>query len=124
MGNLSRKTYRWLEGGLLVQNSDIEEDNCSEWTIVTKRKPTSKEKKSAQFAFKVVRFLKSNAICIANNTQTIGIGVGQPNRVGSLKIALENMKKEMKKERRLQQPPIRKIRHLEAAMNYTAPRNL
>lgn len=89
---LSAKTYKWIEGGILVQDSDILPDNYAEWEVVTKKKPLPQQYSAAKFAFKILRFLKSNSICITSSNQTLGIGVGQPNRVGALKIAINNMR--------------------------------
>jgi phosphoribosylaminoimidazolecarboxamide formyltransferase/IMP cyclohydrolase len=60
---------------------------------VSKKKPTTKELKNLIFAFNICRFVKSNAIVIANNQSTIGIGSGQSSRLDSCKIAIEKMKK-------------------------------
>lgn len=76
-------------GGLLVQEQDHSIDNFEDWKVVTKRQPTQLEIEALKFAFKAVKHVKSNAIVVANNHQTIGIGAGQMNRVGSVKIALE-----------------------------------
>lgn len=91
-GDLEKETYRWINGGLLVQDNDILPEDESEWKVVTKREPTKEEWSAMAFAFKVVKFVKSNGICIATSSETLGIGVGQPNRVGALKIAINNMK--------------------------------
>ena len=76
-------------GGLLVQQQDISVDSSNTWNVVTKRQPTQKEKEALEFAFKAVKHVKSNAIVVANSHQTVGIGAGQMNRVGSVKLALE-----------------------------------
>ena len=60
--------------------------------FVTKLKPTKKEIRSAEFAFNICKFVKSNSIIIANNFSTIGIGAGQPSRVDSCKIAVQKAK--------------------------------
>ncbi|MDI6841056.1 MAG: bifunctional phosphoribosylaminoimidazolecarboxamide formyltransferase/IMP cyclohydrolase [bacterium] len=92
-GKLSQKSLRWIEGGLLLQDNDVLPDNEADWEVVTKREPTPAELSASKFAFKVVRFIKSNAICIATQDRTVGIGAGQPNRIGALEIALSNMKR-------------------------------
>ena len=56
---------------------------------VTKRQPTAEEMKQLMFAWKVVKHVKSNAIVLANDNMTVGIGAGQMNRVGAAKIAIE-----------------------------------
>jgi len=83
------KLYTSVEGGLLVQDMDVWGINESTITIPTKRKPTDEEWKALQFAWKVVKHVKSNAIVLAKNDMTIGVGAGQMNRVGAAKIAIE-----------------------------------
>lgn len=92
-GEFGPTSFRWIEGGLLLQESDVFPDDTSEWEVVTKRKPTDKELKAMEFGFKVVKFVKSNAVIITTDKMTLGIGGGQPNRVGALEIAIQNMKK-------------------------------
>ncbi|MGM0139548.1 bifunctional purine biosynthesis protein PurH [Enterococcus sp. DIV0755b] len=76
-------------GGLLVQEQDVVEENSREWKVVTKRQPSEAELEALSFAWKAVKHVKSNAIVLANQHQTVGIGAGQMNRVGSVKIAIE-----------------------------------
>lgn len=90
---LSLCSYRPISGGFLKQAQDILRDNRDDFRVVTKRQPTEKEYRALSFAFKVVRFIRSNAICITTENMTVGIGAGQPNRVGSLQIALMNRKR-------------------------------
>lgn len=83
------KVYQSVEGGLLVQDMDdwgIEEANIS---IPTNRKPTEEEWDALKFAWKVVKHVKSNAIVLAKDNMTIGVGAGQMNRVGAAKIAIK-----------------------------------
>ena len=61
--------------------------------VVSKRKPTSKQLKDLIFAFNVCRYVKSNAIVLASNEATVGIGSGQPSRLDSCQIAINKMKK-------------------------------
>ncbi|MGK0551545.1 bifunctional phosphoribosylaminoimidazolecarboxamide formyltransferase/IMP cyclohydrolase [Enterococcus faecalis] len=75
-------------GGLLVQDPDLQMVNSKEWQVVTKRQPTEIEFQALAFAWKAVKHVKSNGIVIANNHQTLGIGAGQMNRIGSVKIAI------------------------------------
>ena len=76
-------------GGLLVQEQDVVEENSREWKVVTKRQPSEAELEALSFAWKAVKHVKANAIVLANQHQTVGIGAGQMNRVGSVKIAIE-----------------------------------
>ena len=86
------KAYIGITGGMLVQDADL---GCLELTpemCVTNRKPTSKELEDLNFGWKIVKHVKSNAIVVAKNGATAGVGAGQMNRVGSAKIALEEAK--------------------------------
>lgn len=76
-------------GGLLIQNQDVISETKDDWQVVTKRAPSEKELAALEFAWKAVKHVKSNAIVVANNHQTLGIGAGQMNRVGSVQIAIE-----------------------------------
>lgn len=76
-------------GGLLVQDKDVAMEEKQDWQVVTDRKPTEEELAAMAFAWRAVKHVKSNAIVLANEHQTVGIGAGQMNRVGSVKIAIE-----------------------------------
>ncbi|MDG2176060.1 MAG: bifunctional phosphoribosylaminoimidazolecarboxamide formyltransferase/IMP cyclohydrolase [Gammaproteobacteria bacterium] len=76
-----------VNGGLLVQNTDMGVITQADLKIVTQRHPTAEEIHDLLFAWKVVKFVKSNAIVYVKNNQTIGIGAGQMSRVYSAKIA-------------------------------------
>lgn len=84
---LQQLTMKRVSGGLLIQDNDrgfIERDDL---TIVSKRPPTEKEIEDLLFAWKVVKYVKSNAIVYAKDKQTIGIGAGQMSRIYSARIA-------------------------------------
>lgn len=78
-----------VEGGLLIQDQDAYTYEDAEISIPTKREPTAEELAALKLAWKVVKHVKSNAIVVASNDMTIGVGAGQMNRVGAAKIALE-----------------------------------
>ena len=78
---------------ILIQSSNIEKFNKKDFKVVSKIKPSSKQLNNLIFAFNVCKHVKSNAIVIANNKSTLGIGSGQPNRLDSCKIAIEKMNK-------------------------------
>ncbi|MCA1029027.1 bifunctional phosphoribosylaminoimidazolecarboxamide formyltransferase/IMP cyclohydrolase [Cytobacillus kochii] len=85
----TEKRLTSIEGGLLAQDYDtygLEEANI---TVATTREPTEEEWQSLKLGWKVVKHVKSNAIVVNNSDQTLGIGAGQMNRVGSAKIAIE-----------------------------------
>ena len=78
---------------ILIQSPDIKKFNMKDFKIVSKRKPTSDQLQNLIFAFSICRYVKSNAIVIANNKSTLGIGSGQPSRLDSCKIAIDKMNK-------------------------------
>ncbi|MGV8837809.1 bifunctional phosphoribosylaminoimidazolecarboxamide formyltransferase/IMP cyclohydrolase [Cellvibrio sp.] len=79
--------YKRVNGGLLVQDRDDGIITESDLKIVTKRAPTAAEIQDLLFAWKVAKFVKSNAIIYAKNKHTIGVGAGQMSRVNSARIA-------------------------------------
>jgi len=81
--------HRYIRGGLLVQTADDLITLESSLQTVTKREPTPEEIKSLLFAWKVVKHTKSNAIVLAKDTATVGIGMGQTSRVDSAFIAVK-----------------------------------
>ncbi|WP_078577808.1 bifunctional phosphoribosylaminoimidazolecarboxamide formyltransferase/IMP cyclohydrolase [Salipaludibacillus agaradhaerens] len=78
-----------VSGGALMQETDTLSYEDVEVTIPTKRKPSDNELEQIKLAWKVVKHVKSNAIVLAKDDMTIGVGAGQMNRVGAAKIALE-----------------------------------
>jgi phosphoribosylaminoimidazolecarboxamide formyltransferase / IMP cyclohydrolase len=78
---------------ILVQSEDIGKFNIKDFQIVSKRKPNAQQMKNLIFAFNVCRYVKSNAIVLATNEATAGIGSGQPSRLDSCQIAIDKMKK-------------------------------
>jgi phosphoribosylaminoimidazolecarboxamide formyltransferase/IMP cyclohydrolase len=79
--------YKKVNGGLLVQTLDQGLITANDLKVVTKRAPTEAELRDLLFAWKVVKFVKSNAIVYCRDGQTIGIGAGQMSRVYSARIA-------------------------------------
>lgn len=77
-----------VSGGLLVQEEDNIVEDESTYEVVTKVEPTKEQWKALRFAWKLVKHVKSNAIVVASSHQTLGVGAGQMNRVGSAHIAL------------------------------------
>jgi phosphoribosylaminoimidazolecarboxamide formyltransferase/IMP cyclohydrolase len=80
---------RPIAGGFLAQPPDVLPDDPSTWTCPTRRQPTREERRALDLAWKVCRYVKSNAIVIANGDQTVGIGAGQMSRVDSCRLAVE-----------------------------------
>ena len=83
------QTVRAIAGGFLTQNSDELKADPAKWNIVTEKQPSEAELAELLFAWRVVKHVKSNAILIARDRTTLGVGAGQMNRVGAVKIALE-----------------------------------
>jgi phosphoribosylaminoimidazolecarboxamide formyltransferase/IMP cyclohydrolase len=80
---------RAVDGGFLAQPPDAFPDDPAPWTCPTKRQPTPEERRALEFAWRVARYVKSNAIVVANADQTVGIGAGQMSRVDSCRLAVE-----------------------------------
>ncbi|SEJ02311.1 IMP cyclohydrolase /phosphoribosylaminoimidazolecarboxamide formyltransferase [Azotobacter beijerinckii] len=79
--------YKRVNGGLLVQSRDIGMIAAADLKVVTQRAPSEQEIHDLIFAWKVAKFVKSNAIVYAKNRQTVGVGAGQMSRVNSARIA-------------------------------------
>jgi phosphoribosylaminoimidazolecarboxamide formyltransferase / IMP cyclohydrolase len=85
---------RQVTGGLLVQDRDTERDDREVMEVVTERKPTDQEWQDLLFSWRVSRHVKSNAIVLARDLATVGIGAGQMSRVDSVRLALEKFRGE------------------------------
>ena len=79
--------FKQLSGGFLVQSKDTKRVGPADLKIVTQRQPSPQEISAMLLAWNVCKHVKSNAIVIANETQTLGVGSGQMNRVDSVRIA-------------------------------------
>ncbi|MDX1351699.1 MAG: bifunctional phosphoribosylaminoimidazolecarboxamide formyltransferase/IMP cyclohydrolase [Thiomicrorhabdus sp.] len=79
--------YKRVTGGLLVQDRDLGMVDADDLKVVTKKAPTAEQMKDLMFAWKVAKFVKSNAIVYVKDGMTIGVGAGQMSRVYSAKIA-------------------------------------
>ena len=84
-----KQTVKVIAGGFLVQAADDVMETPDEWRVVTEKQPTAAQLAELLFAWKVSKHVKSNAIVVTKNQTTLGVGAGQMNRVGSVKIALE-----------------------------------
>jgi phosphoribosylaminoimidazolecarboxamide formyltransferase/IMP cyclohydrolase len=80
--------YRRVSGGMLVQEADRYPDDEVELRVVTKRAPTAHELADLRFAWKAVKHVKSNAVVVAKDGATVGIGGGQQNRKTPVELAL------------------------------------
>ncbi|MCL6434686.1 MAG: bifunctional phosphoribosylaminoimidazolecarboxamide formyltransferase/IMP cyclohydrolase [Leptolyngbyaceae cyanobacterium HOT.MB2.61] len=83
------ETVKIIAGGFLIQASDDLIANPNQWKVVTEKSPTPAQLEELLFAWKICKHVKSNAIVVTRDRTTLGVGAGQMNRVGSVKIALE-----------------------------------
>lgn len=81
--------YRSVEGGVLCMDSDTATEDPQAFTVATKRAPSAEEMEELIFAWKTCKSVKSNAIVIAKDKVSVGVGGGQPNRVNSARIAVD-----------------------------------
>ena len=91
MKNLLR--FNSANESFLTQSEDIEKFDIKNFKIVSKNKPNKSQLKNLIFAFNVCRYVKSNAIVLASQGATVGIGSGQPSRLDSCQIAIDKMNK-------------------------------
>ncbi|WP_108649500.1 bifunctional phosphoribosylaminoimidazolecarboxamide formyltransferase/IMP cyclohydrolase [Dongshaea marina] len=83
----SGRDIKQVRGGILLQDSDLKVVTRDDLTIVSKRQPTEQELEDLMFSWKLVKYVKSNAIVYAKDGQALGVGAGQMSRVFSAKIA-------------------------------------
>lgn len=95
-----RSQYVSMNGGMLVQDRDSSIVPVSACQCVTEAKPTEAQLADLDFAWKIVKHVKSNAIVVAKDGMTYGVGAGQMNRVGSAEIALKQAAATLKEEGR------------------------
>ena len=87
--NPGERDLRRVTGGMLVQDRDAESEDRETMRVVTKRAPTEAEWGDLLFAWRVCKHVKSNAIVLARDLVTVGIGAGQMSRVDSVRLAVE-----------------------------------
>ena len=87
--NSLRMQYVSVNGGLLVQNQDIDTKEVKADMCVTETSPDASQLTDLNFAWKIVKHIKSNAIVVVKDRATMGVGAGQMNRIGSAEIALK-----------------------------------
>jgi phosphoribosylaminoimidazolecarboxamide formyltransferase/IMP cyclohydrolase len=80
---------RHVDGGLLVQDADVQADESETWEVVTEHAPTDAQWNELKFAWAVMRHVKSNAIVLCKDRMLCGAGAGQMSRVDSVEIAIE-----------------------------------
>ena len=84
----SRRHYRYIDGGMLVQASDVDPDLESDWKVVTQTSPPDSLMEDLRFGWAIVRHVKSNAIVLCRDEALCGVGAGQMSRVDSVEIAI------------------------------------
>jgi phosphoribosylaminoimidazolecarboxamide formyltransferase / IMP cyclohydrolase len=87
--NAGERDLRRVVGGVLVQDRDAESEDRSGMTVVTDRAPTEAEWGDLLFAWRVAKHVKSNAIVLARDLVTVGVGAGQMSRVDSVRLSLD-----------------------------------
>lgn len=89
----SKKNAAWqltsIDGGLLIQETDLHRLEADQLQTVTKREPSAEELEQLRLGWNVVKHVKSNAIVLVKDGMTVGVGAGQMNRVGAARIAIE-----------------------------------
>tara|TARA_B100001063_G_scaffold232092_1_gene246830 strand:+ start:2190 stop:3725 length:1536 start_codon:yes stop_codon:yes gene_type:complete len=85
--------FNSIDSSMLVQSEDTQSFFKKNFKIVSKKKPNKSQFDNLIFAFNICRYVKSNAIVLASNLSTVGIGSGQPSRLDSCKIAVNKMNK-------------------------------
>ncbi len=85
--------FKRVAGGLLVQDEDTADLNEEKLMVVSEREPTEKEWEALKFSWKVVKWVKSNAIVFCREDRTIGIGAGQMSRVDASQLAIDKAKR-------------------------------
>ena len=87
--NIAERDIKRVLGGVLVQDRDMDLEDRTEMEVVTERKPSEREWGEMLFAWKVCKHVRSNAIVLAKDLASVGIGAGQMSRVDSVKIAID-----------------------------------
>ena len=96
--NETHMQYVSVNGGLLAQQQDTATVTLTRDMCVTESKPTDEQMTDLQFAWRIVKHVKSNAIVVVKNGRTYGVGAGQMNRVGSAGIALRQAEEALRAE--------------------------
>jgi phosphoribosylaminoimidazolecarboxamide formyltransferase / IMP cyclohydrolase len=88
-GAPGRWGYRYLDGGVLIQEADVLADPEDQWKVVTTGKPTAAQLAEMRFGWTICRHVKSNAITVSKDRMLLGAGAGQMSRVDSVEIAIK-----------------------------------
>lgn len=87
-GDRQQWSFRCIESGVLMQEADVHPDPQSQWNVVTQAKPSDSQMADLQFAWALVRHVKSNAVVLCKDQMLLGAGAGQMSRVDSTEIAI------------------------------------
>jgi phosphoribosylaminoimidazolecarboxamide formyltransferase/IMP cyclohydrolase len=87
--HLAEPDLKQVAGGMLVQDRDLDTQERAELTVATRREPTDAEWSDLLFAWRVCKHVRSNAIVVAKDGASVGVGAGQMSRVDSVRLALE-----------------------------------
>ncbi len=91
---IAEPDIKQVQGGLLIQDRDLEFADRTEMEIATAREPTSDEWRDLLFAWQICKHVRSNAIVLARDSATAGIGAGQMSRVDSVRLAVDKSRLE------------------------------
>jgi phosphoribosylaminoimidazolecarboxamide formyltransferase/IMP cyclohydrolase len=86
-GRPPARVHKPLTGGLLIQDRDVWQPTADDLEVVTERSPTPEEVETMLFSWRVLRHVRSNGIVLANDTETVGVGMGQVSRVDAVRLA-------------------------------------
>ena len=90
--SINNKVIKSVFNGFLIQDKDNVKDDVEKFEVVSKKQPNKNELKALYLSWKLVKYVKSNAIVFSNNTNILGVGAGQMSRVDSTKIAINKAK--------------------------------
>jgi phosphoribosylaminoimidazolecarboxamide formyltransferase/IMP cyclohydrolase len=93
--NMIDPALRQVVGGMLVQDRDADLEERADMQVVSERRPSEAEWSDLSFAWKVCKHVRSNAIVLARDLATVGIGAGQMSRVDSVRLAIEKSRSEL-----------------------------
>ncbi len=85
--------FKKVKGGFLIQEYDRKKINVDEFKVVTKRQPTESEIDAMLFGWKIIKYIKSNAVIFTAKDRTLGIGAGQMSRIDSCELAIRKAEK-------------------------------
>ncbi len=88
-GYIEKDHIRSIQGGFIIQEKDNVNKDLSEFELKTSRKLSPEEKEDVSFGWKIIKYIKSNAILVVKNLKILGVGAGQMSRIDSVNIAIK-----------------------------------